>query len=118
LQLNEEGKKLFKTDRDVILLNEFHQDHVSVLPKGFKTLAFTEENTPNQITVSENKQCMTVQGHPEFNRDTVTSLIHITNELGLFKDGFAKQCLDTLKHEPDMDDVWLTERIIDFILDA
>lgn len=117
MQLNQEGKQLFKTERDFIQLNEFHQDHVSALPKGFKTLAFSKDHTPNQIVVSENGQCITVQGHPEFNRGTIVSLIHVTRENETLTREFAESRLEILNNAPlKIQDVWLTEKIIDFVL--
>jgi GMP synthase-like glutamine amidotransferase len=115
--LNDEGKQILKTDKDFIRIYQFHQDHVSVVPKGFKNLAFTEGNTPNHITVSENGQCITIQGHPEFEKETITTMITVRKITGILEKDFANRCLETLASEPlEMEDVWFTERVLDFIL--
>lgn len=116
--MNDEGKEFLKTDKDYIRIYQSHQDHVSVVPKGFKTLAFTKGNTPNQITVSENGQCITIQGHPEFERETITTMITVRRDTGVLETDFANRCLEILKSEPlEMEDVWFTEKVLDFVLE-
>ncbi|KAI8095839.1 class I glutamine amidotransferase-like protein [Thamnidium elegans] len=97
-------------------INQLHRDHVSVLPKGFVCLASTE-NTANHATVSENGQCITVQGHPEFNRDTMKIIIEKRTESGVLQKEQSAQWLNRLKSEgPEMEDVWLVEKFIEFII--
>lgn len=88
---------------------------MSVLPKGFVCLASTE-NTANHATVSENGQCITVQGHPEFNRDTMKIIIEKRTESGVLQKEQSAQWLNKLQSEgPEMEDVWLVEKFIEFI---
>ncbi|KAL9556250.1 hypothetical protein MBANPS3_001975 [Mucor bainieri] len=114
--VTEEGKKYLKSERDLIRINQFHQDHVSVLPDGYKSLAYTEGNTPNQITVSSNQQCFTIQGHPEFSRDTMHTMLTVRRDTGVLDKDMANRALDTLANAPpEMEDVWFAERALDFI---
>lgn len=116
VQLNDRGKEYFKTDKDTIRIYQFHQDHVFVLPKGFKTLGFTENNTANHITVSEDSRCITIQGHPEFSTRTMKTMIQRRKETGILPGPFADKCLDIIENaSPDMDGVWFVEKVLDFI---
>lgn len=103
---------------DFIRIYQFHQDHVSVVPKGFKTLAFTEGNTPHHITVSENGQCITIQGHPEFEKETIATMIAVRRNTGVLETDYANRCLEILESEPlEMEDVWFIEKVLDFVLE-
>ncbi|CAO3621239.1 unnamed protein product [Mucor hiemalis] len=95
VELNDEGRKIFKSDKQILRLNQFHQDHVPVLPKGFKTLASTH-HSPNQIVVSENGQCISVQGHPEFDRDLMRTMIKTRMDNGALDEDLSKRCLEQL----------------------
>lgn len=98
-------------------INQFHKDHVIVLPKGFKTLAFTEHSTPNHIVVSENLQSLSIQGHPEFNRDTMIDMIKVRIKNGALDKHLAEAALESLENAyPEMEDVWFAEKVLDFIL--
>ncbi|KAI8879684.1 class I glutamine amidotransferase-like protein [Backusella circina FSU 941] len=98
-------------------INQFHHDAVSVLPPGFQNLAFTPNNTAHQATVSDDRQCITIQGHPEFNRDTVTIMIESRKALGIIPPDVADQSLAILKEADEaMDDVWLVEKFIELVL--
>ncbi|KAG2212705.1 hypothetical protein INT47_000682 [Mucor saturninus] len=117
IELNSYGKEFFKTDKSKLRINQLHRDHVSVLPEGFKCLAFTKDNTDNHATVSDNRQCITIQGHPEFNRDTMKIVITKRTESGVLPEELSSKCLSTLaKIGPEMEDVWLVEKFLDFIL--
>lgn len=87
------------------------------MPEGFKCLAFTKDNTHNHATVSDNRQCITIQGHPEFNRDTMKIVITKRTESVVLPEELSSKCLSTLaKIGPEMEDVWLVEKFLDFIL--
>ncbi|OAC97580.1 hypothetical protein MUCCIDRAFT_157603 [Mucor lusitanicus CBS 277.49] len=116
LKLTEQGKKYLKTERDTIRINQFHQDHVSVLPNGYRSLAYTDGSTPNHITVSNNQQCFTIQGHPEFSRDTMRTMLTVRRDTGVLDKDMANRALDILANAPpEMEDVWFAERALDFI---
>lgn len=116
--MNKEGQKFFKTDKEVLRINQFHKDHVTKLPKGFKSLAYTEDSTPTHIVVSENGQCLSIQGHPEFSRDTMRDMIKIRMDNGALEHRLAQRALETLEDaSPEMEDVWFAEKVLDFILD-
>jgi hypothetical protein len=80
-------------------------------------LAFTKGHTENHATISDNRQCITVQGHPEFNRDTMRIVIEKRMEAGILPKDLALNWLNTLDTVgPQMEDVWLVEKFIDFIV--
>ncbi|GAA5817851.1 hypothetical protein MFLAVUS_011411 [Mucor flavus] len=117
IKLNKEGQRFFKTAKETLRINQFHKDHVIVLPKGFKTLAFTEHSTPTHIVVSDNLQCLSIQGHPEFSRDTMIDMIKIRIENGALEKHLAEAALESLENAyPEMEDVWFAEKVLDFIL--
>ncbi|KAG1099208.1 hypothetical protein G6F39_004843 [Rhizopus arrhizus] len=111
IQLTSFGKTFFDTDRTFLRVNQFHQDHVSKLPDGFQTLAFTENNTPHHATVSDDRQCITVQGHPELNKDAVKIMVEKRKEAGIVPAQIADKALESLKMNGlNMEDVWLSEK--------
>ncbi|KAI9484082.1 MAG: class I glutamine amidotransferase-like protein [Benjaminiella poitrasii] len=117
ITLTEQGKKFFKTDREFIKINQSHQDIVTVVPDSYRTLGFSKDNTPVQISASENKQCISIQGHPEYSRDTMMTLIRARMKQGTFEKDFAEKALDTLENAyKDVDDVWFCERMLEFVL--
>ncbi|KAI9307279.1 class I glutamine amidotransferase-like protein, partial [Cunninghamella echinulata] len=65
IQLTDEARSFFQTDRKTMCINEFHQDHVSSLPAGFVCLASSLPHTPIQSMLSLDGKCITLQGHPE-----------------------------------------------------
>ncbi|EIE78809.1 hypothetical protein RO3G_03514 [Rhizopus delemar RA 99-880] len=98
-------------------INQFHQDHVSKLPDGFQTLAFTENNTPHHATVSDDRQCITVQGHPELNKDAVKIMVEKRKEAGIVPAQVADKALEALKlNGLNMEDVWLCKKFLQFII--
>ncbi|KAI8636319.1 class I glutamine amidotransferase-like protein [Parasitella parasitica] len=116
VKLNQDGQSYFKTNKQHICINQFHQDHVSVLPIGYRSLAFTEGNTPNHVTVSDNGQCLTIQGHPEFSRDTMRTMLTVRRDTGVLQKDVANNALKILEDAPpEMADVWFAEKALDFI---
>ncbi|KAI8066900.1 class I glutamine amidotransferase-like protein [Gongronella butleri] len=98
-------------------INQVHQDHVSELPAGFHSLATTAPHTPVHSLVSDDGQCLTIQGHPEFNRDTVRILLGLRADAGVIPREFAQREIDRLDTvSTDMDDLWLVQHFIDFLL--
>ncbi|PHZ08235.1 class I glutamine amidotransferase-like protein [Rhizopus microsporus ATCC 52813] len=117
VQLTPLGKEIFDTDKPFLRVNQFHQDHVIKLPPGFRCLAFTEHNTPHHSMISNDRQCITVQGHPEFNKDTVKIMIEKRKELGIVPLEVADKALETLKtHGLNMEDIWLCEEFLQFVV--
>ncbi|KAI8992622.1 class I glutamine amidotransferase-like protein [Pilobolus umbonatus] len=116
VQLNTLGRQLLHTDKTFMKIHQFHRDHVSILPADFKSWAFTD-NTPNHATVSDDSQCITIQGHPEFNKDIMRKMIMKRIENGILTEEYGKACLDNLDKNniTRMDDVWITDRFIEFL---
>ncbi|OBZ85759.1 putative glutamine amidotransferase-like protein C13C5.04 [Choanephora cucurbitarum] len=116
IQLTKEGQAFFKTDKPVIRINQFHQDHVIQLPPKYVTLGYTEGNTPHHLTASTNGQCLTIQGHPEFSRETMRTMIYYRKLSGVLKEEEADRFMHvTETAPPEMEDVWFAEKAIDFI---
>ncbi|CAO3644275.1 unnamed protein product [Cunninghamella blakesleeana] len=109
------GKKLFHTDKSFLRLNQVHQDHVSELPSGYHILASTE-HTPIHSFLSGDGQVITIQGHPEYNRDTVRMFIQFRADAGIISREFADNALAKLDSvSPEMEDVWLVCQFLDFL---
>ncbi|KAI8394324.1 class I glutamine amidotransferase-like protein [Radiomyces spectabilis] len=98
-------------------LNQVHQDHIPDLPDGFHSLATTAPHTAIHALVSDDNQCLTIQGHPEYKRGAVEMLLKIRQEAGILTKEFAEEQLEKLRTEgPEMEDIWLIQRFIDFLL--
>ncbi|ORZ17053.1 class I glutamine amidotransferase-like protein [Absidia repens] len=110
------GQRYFKTDKSAIRINQVHQDHVYELPPGFQCLATTSPHTPIHAMASNDGQCITIQGHPEFNRDTVRILINLRADAGVISRDLADNELTKLDNAgPYMEDIWLVRHFLDFI---
>ncbi|KAI7852489.1 class I glutamine amidotransferase-like protein [Circinella umbellata] len=101
-----------------LLMNQVHQDHVNSLPPGFHSLATTAPHTPIHSLLSDDNQCITVQGHPEFVREVVRILLTIRRDAGIVPKDYANEQLKKLEDESanDDDDEWIISKFIDFIL--
>ncbi|KAL0089725.1 class I glutamine amidotransferase-like protein [Phycomyces blakesleeanus] len=116
VKLTSEGKEVFHTDKEVINISQVHRDHVSKLPSGFKTLATTAPHTPIHSMLSDDKQCISIQGHPEFNRDTVRILIEARIESGVLTKEVGEKFLENLSNAgSEVEDIWLTKQFIQFL---
>ncbi|ORX53254.1 class I glutamine amidotransferase-like protein [Hesseltinella vesiculosa] len=110
IQLTEIGRHVLRTDKDIITLNEFHEDHVATVPPGFFNLATTSPHTAVQAMVSADGNCLTLQGHPEINNHTVHTVIHKLSDT--LPPDLVKSALLQLASDPALDDVWLTDRLL------
>ncbi|KAI8369722.1 class I glutamine amidotransferase-like protein [Blakeslea trispora] len=116
VQLTREGQAFFKTDKTFIRINQFHQDHVIQLPPNYVALGYTEGNTPYHLTASLDGQCLTIQGHPEFSRETMRTMIIYRKLSGVLKPDEADHFLHVTETAPEeMEDVWFAEKAIEFI---
>ncbi|KAI8148621.1 class I glutamine amidotransferase-like protein [Fennellomyces sp. T-0311] len=99
-------------------VHQVHQDHVNNLPPGFHTLATTAPHTPVHSMLSDDNQCITVQGHPEFVRDVVRILLTLRRDAGIVPEEYANEQLKRMETEPanDNDDEWMIHKFIDFVL--
>lgn len=76
------------------------------------------DHSPNQITISENGQCISIQGHPEFDRDLMRKMIKTRMDNGALDKELSKKCLEQLESvSEEMEDVWFAERVLDFVKD-
>lgn len=120
LRLTEIGKKLLKRDddedRDVIVshtdihlrtvqlcdifpqtIHQVHRDIVPELPAGFACLGSTPDCDihgmvyPENPTTIKDARILTLQGHPEFFHDIVTTIIDIREEKGILTKELADQ---------------------------
>jgi GMP synthase-like glutamine amidotransferase len=83
-----------------IRINQFHQDHVSILSKRFKILALTKSSTPNHVVIFENVQCIFIQGHPKVCKDTIKKMNTIKRGNGALNKVLENQCLNILDSAP------------------
>ncbi|KAI9495504.1 class I glutamine amidotransferase-like protein [Zychaea mexicana] len=99
-------------------MNQVHQDHVKTLPPGFHSLATTAPHTPIHSLLSDDNQCITVQGHPEFVRQVVRILLTLRRDAGIVPKEYADEQLAKMEKAPtnDDDDEWMVSKFIDFVL--
>ncbi|KAJ5747283.1 uncharacterized protein N7511_008979 [Penicillium nucicola] len=101
IDLTAEGRKLF--GRDKICIQQMHQDVVFEYP-------------PNVIALGSSPRCavqgmyaprrfITVQGHPEFTGDIVTTIVGSRAESGVFKPDQAEDALSRVHHQHDGVDI-------------
>ncbi|KAJ5312338.1 hypothetical protein PENANT_c011G05694 [Penicillium antarcticum] len=101
MDLTEQGKKLF--GRDKIRIQQMHQDIVFEYP-------------PNVIPLGSSPRCavqgmytprrfITVQGHPEFTGDMVTTIVGSRAESGIFKPDQARDALSRAHNQHDGVDI-------------
>ncbi|KAJ8657171.1 hypothetical protein O0I10_007251 [Lichtheimia ornata] len=112
------GKQFLKTDKSSLRIHQVHQDHVEELPPNFHNLATTAPHTPFHGFVSDDYQCITIQGHPEYVRGFVKTVLTIRRDAGIVPKDYANEQLERLDSVPDntKDNLWLVGRMIDFIL--
>lgn len=68
--------------------------------------------------VCENGQCISVQGHPEFDRDLMRRMIKTRMAHGALDKDLSERCLKQLASvSEEMEDVWLAEKILKFVVD-
>lgn len=81
-------------------------------------MATTAPHTPFHALVSDDNQCITIQGHPEFLRGFVKILLTIRRDAGIVPKHYANEQLERLDTVPDNrdDSLWFVGRVIDFIL--
>ncbi|KAI9320828.1 class I glutamine amidotransferase-like protein [Dichotomocladium elegans] len=111
------GKEVLHTEKALVRIHQVHQDHVRDLPPGFHSLATTAPHTPIHSLISDDNQCITIQGHPEFKRDVVRILLTLRRDAGIVPTDYANKQLERLdkEQEDDEDDQWLVGKMIDFL---
>ncbi|KAI4749309.1 class I glutamine amidotransferase-like protein [Aureobasidium sp. EXF-12298] len=82
LELTSVGKDIFGVDS--LSIHQMHQDMVFSYPEGVLPLAHTTR-CENQGMYAKGR-LITVQGHPEFNREMVTHILTARHDAGVFKD--------------------------------
>ncbi|THW03082.1 class I glutamine amidotransferase-like protein [Aureobasidium pullulans] len=86
LELTSLGKEIFGVD--ILSIHQMHQDMVYSYPTGILPLAHTTR-CENQGMYAKNR-LITVQGHPEFNREMVTHILTARHDAGVFNDEIYK----------------------------
>ncbi|EGF82395.1 hypothetical protein BATDEDRAFT_86199 [Batrachochytrium dendrobatidis JAM81] len=82
-----------------LCLQSMHQDHVTVVPKGFTVLASTDIS--NVQIMSKGYSCLSLQAHPEFCSGIVRHLINVRTASGVFEKNAAKKWLDVVDNQTD-----------------
>jgi GMP synthase-like glutamine amidotransferase len=103
------SKQYLKTEKQSFMIHEMHQDHVTVLPNGFISLASTAKS-PNQLLLKPQKY-LTIQGHPEFTSGFVRDLVEMRLEKGIF----SKDFVQSLDIDSPVDSQWFAKVMIDFL---
>ncbi|KAI8069170.1 class I glutamine amidotransferase-like protein [Gongronella butleri] len=114
LQLTSVGQHVLQTDKTAIVLNQFHEDHVPTLPKGFVNLATTAPHTPVQVMISEDSRCLTVQGHPEITTAATSTLVDKYGHTMPIDTVCAAR--EQMALDPALEGVWLTDRLLSLFL--
>ncbi|KAF9436055.1 hypothetical protein BGZ76_004934 [Entomortierella beljakovae] len=109
--LTEEGK-LFWED-SIMRIQELHQDVVHDVPDNFTLLASTA-HTPNQSMISDDKQIVTLQGHPEFTGTIMREIIKFRTANGIFSQELSEAALKTIDSPLDSDKA--AARLIKFVV--
>ncbi|EIM24311.1 class I glutamine amidotransferase-like protein, partial [Wallemia mellicola CBS 633.66] len=97
LRLTEVGKDLLNPDvtdkKDVLRLQQIHQDCVAAMPSQFELLA-SSERTPIQGLAK-------LQGHPEWSGSIILSLIKEYEREGIFSTEYANEVSEIAKKPTD-----------------
>ncbi|RIB02886.1 class I glutamine amidotransferase-like protein [Gigaspora rosea] len=99
VSLTDVGSNFFKIDNKVLRIQEMHQDHVKILPKGFCNLGFTSKSSIQGMI--KGNQVLTVQGHPEFVGESTKIIINARLNKGIFTQEFAQTGLKAADYEDD-----------------
>ncbi|KAJ3158240.1 hypothetical protein HDU86_002949 [Geranomyces michiganensis] len=110
--LNPFGETTLNTGVKVHNVHQMHQDHVSVLPPGFKVLASTDK-CPIQMAVRGDRY-LTIQGHPEFTAGVVTEIVKARQAAGIFTEDFASTVFSNLDNA--VDNSWFGKKMIGFMV--
>ncbi|KAI7864420.1 class I glutamine amidotransferase-like protein [Spinellus fusiger] len=97
-------------------IDQVHRDHVPYLPPGFVNLGKTASHTPIHSMISVDNQCITIQGHPEYTRDTTRLMLSKRIEMGVISAEQGAQLLHDLDTaDPHADNLWLVDQFIKFL---
>lgn len=111
LQLTDDGMRFFSLSDKQLCIQEMHQDHVSVVPKGFTVLASSSVSRV-QIMIKSN-ECIAIQGHPEYHAGIVREFIRMRAEKNIFSSDQAAQWLSVVDNQSD--GITIAKRLIQFI---
>ncbi|KAG0172081.1 hypothetical protein DFQ29_008534 [Apophysomyces sp. BC1021] len=98
-------------------LNQIHQDEVPEVPPDFTLLATNDPHTHVHAMTSNDRRCLSFQGHPEFTREFIRDLVNVRLEKGkLPKDQYAEQQVYTLrKGTLSNDNLWVGLQFTKFL---
>ncbi|TPX30625.1 hypothetical protein SmJEL517_g05854 [Synchytrium microbalum] len=108
----EEGSSILRTSKPHFALQYSHQDHVSLLPPGFKILA-SNSICPVEAMCKDDK-ILAVQGHPEFTPNVLRCILKYRHSIGIFTDEFYNKSLSTI--DKPLDSLWMGRKFIGFLV--
>jgi GMP synthase-like glutamine amidotransferase len=108
IQLTPEG--VGRWNKTHLNLYQSHQDIVQTVPEGFTLLGSTEKCS---VQIMANDHILSMQAHPEFNKEYVRALVQERAALGRFTPQETKSFLDSLVVENDND--WFGVHMLHFI---
>ncbi|KAI8587035.1 class I glutamine amidotransferase-like protein [Geranomyces variabilis] len=106
------GETTLRTGMKVHNVHQMHQDHVSVLPPGFKVLASTDK-CPIQMAVRGDRY-LTIQGHPEFTAGVVTEIVKARQASNVFAPDMASTVLSRVDNA--VDNSWFGKKMVGFMV--
>ncbi|KAI5843022.1 GMP synthase [Morchella snyderi] len=98
MQLSPLGKGLF-SGRDILNLYQMHRDIVTELPEGVQLLGSTPVCEIHGMYAP--KRLITVQGHPEFNRDIVSEILGLRKSLGIISQDMFEEMMSRVDNKHD-----------------
>ncbi|ORY00107.1 class I glutamine amidotransferase-like protein [Basidiobolus meristosporus CBS 931.73] len=112
VKLNNAGKKLLKTNKDTLQLQQMHEDVVSYSPPGLEVLC-SSDLCEVQAMLKPN-HILTVQAHPEFTPGIVEEITRSREQQGKFTPEMASSVYSKLTL-PD-DSIWFATKIVEFFM--
>ncbi|KAI9713430.1 MAG: hypothetical protein M1820_000812 [Bogoriella megaspora] len=113
MDVTEKGMELFKIDGKTLYLQQMHRDIIAEYPKHVERLG-SSPRCQVQGMHKKNK-LITVQGHPEFNREIVTEILDARHEAGIFDDSMHQEGLERVANHHDGTKV--SQAFLRFLLD-
>ncbi|KAK9702289.1 hypothetical protein K7432_011317 [Basidiobolus ranarum] len=112
VQLNTAGKKLLKTNRDSLKLQQVHQDIVTYSPPGLEVLC--SSNLCEVQAMLKPNHIFTIQGHPEFTPSIVEEITRFKEKAGSLSPELANEVYQQLNVSDDS--IWLAKKIMEFMM--
>ncbi|MCJ1381100.1 hypothetical protein MMC17_004209 [Xylographa soralifera] len=111
VELTARGREVF--GREKLSINQMHKDIVFAYPPEVQPLGSSPRCEVQGMLLPQ--RVITVQGHPEFNREIVTELLEARHEQGIFDDAIFEDAMRRVGREQD--GVLVSGVFLKFLLD-